>query len=138
MNFQDFAVPDDVHVWETLVMSSIGTVLAAGQSMNTGLINVTMPWQGSVTAELYLLGSYANAVMGVSCWPYGTAPTNAYAGSTLEACPNGAWMQVPYIAQWVNAAKGTVVAVGMQVQCNIATQNWTCNSINGVVRAYRT
>lgn len=139
MNFGDFTIPDDVSYWETLITQSVSGSIPAGQKLQYSVAQITMPWSGYVSAALHHTGNYSPGVMAVSCWPYGSpGPTQVYAGSMLEVTsPGGAWMTIPYMAQWISLAKGTVVNLGMEVQCNIGNVNWNASSINGCIRVFR-
>jgi hypothetical protein len=138
MNWGDFPVPDQIHYAETLIVAPISGQMGGGQSLNFSLANVTMPWAGTLTTSCYHTGSVGTAaVIAISCWPYGTQPTQYYAGSQLESFPYGGYTNCPYMAQWTGLAKGQVVNMGIQVQCNIASQPWTCDRIDGSLRMFR-
>jgi hypothetical protein len=138
VNFGDFTIPDQVHVWETLVVTNVSGVIPAGSNIKYSLATVTMPWSGYLDASFYHAGSYNPAIMGVSCWPYGSpAPTQFFAGSNLESSTGGAWMHIPYMAQWTGLAKGTVVNFGIEVQCNVGNVSWNAGMFAGSLRAFR-
>lgn len=139
MNWGDFPIPDQIHYAETLIFVNTSAALGGGQAANFSLVNVTMPWAGNLTCSLWHEGSVGTASYNaISCWPYGSGPTTYYAGTQVESFPYGGISLVPYMAQWTALAPGQIVNLGVQVQCNVASQVWNCASIYGSVRMYRT
>lgn len=139
MNWGDFPLADQIHYAETLIIVGTSASLGGGQSANFNLANVTMPWAGNLSCSLWHQGSVGSASYNAySVWPYGTGPTQFYAGTNVESFPYGGWGIAPFMAQWVNLAQGQVVNVGVQVKSDIASVAWDCSSVCGSLRMYRT
>lgn len=137
--FGNFALHENVSYVEQFVNLGVSGSIPQFSTLTFAVATVTMPWAGTLTANLYHTGNWsADGLCGMATSPAGSPPTNWYGGSLIEYTVMGAtWSNACYLAQWRDLAKGTVVNLSVTIRCTLGNRNWECMGFVGSLRMHQ-